>query len=787
MGINASTIQKLYIAYFNRPADVAGLQYWEGQLDANKISLPSLAQSFSEQSEYKLMYGGKTTADVVTALYKNLFGRTVDAAGLKYWSTQIDSGAVNLGTAALAIVNGATPQSLDGATIDSKLAFAAGFTASLDTAAKAASYSSAYTFEVMRNILSTVSATALLPTLVPTQPLKIAEASNGISAAEKFAGMDVIVDLTGMQAAAGFQMELMNGNNSFSTPITHVLTLDEVLARKAVIHIPGNAYWGNDGTKTLGVKVSDIFGNTGKTGAQTAVLLDSTPPMLPPSGTYTTAWSNVPGSGVVPVMSSFQYNILAGENTGGSATLVLNGIVIGKVTNIGASATTLNFQVDPAFARQAYNDYFTSTSSSLSLQLTDAAGNTNSTMLKDFKIHPVYADKPGTPATNISIYTSSSGTLAVKANINSLEYFTGTAYLKINGQVIAADNLILQSDGTVDFNVFAVTSAQVQNLINNGGVVSVAVVDFNGNAIESTNNPTLQANQYGSRAYIDSYALPPVLPKVGTYITAYLNQPTYNFVMSEIKYTIVAGQNTGGSAILMEGNNVLARIGNIGANDTVLDFVFDNKTAKQVYDDYFTNHNLSLVITNTSGYSISTKLWDFQMRAIYTNKDGTPASNIVLTPVGGTTTAINTINSSNTNLLVKASINGWEYSFTKAYLKINGQIVAVDDTISPLDSTVDFNLGTTDSAQLQNMVKNGGIVSVIMVDMNGKFIESTNNPYLTTTVSSSSTTHDTKLDVVGVAHIVDDTYSQMVSGPAPVPLELLGQSQHHTQYMDFPS
>ncbi|MBI1773624.1 MAG: DUF4214 domain-containing protein, partial [Burkholderiales bacterium] len=142
MGINASTIQKLYIAYFNRPADVAGLTYWEGQLDGNKISLAGLAQSFSEQVEYVATYGGKSTADVVTALYKNLFGRAPDAAGLIYWATQIDTRAVNLGTAALAILNGATPDSLDGVTIQNKLNFSANFTTSLNTAEKANLYSS---------------------------------------------------------------------------------------------------------------------------------------------------------------------------------------------------------------------------------------------------------------------------------------------------------------------------------------------------------------------------------------------------------------------------------------------------------------------------------------------------------------------------------------------------------------------------------------------------------------------------------------------------------------------
>src|SRR5882762_4478692 len=103
VSIGTSAIQKLYIAYFNRPADVAGLQYWETQLVTGKNTIEQIAQSFSDQVEYKNTYGGKNTSDVVEALYKNLFGRGADADGLKYWAGQLDGGSVNMGAAALAI------------------------------------------------------------------------------------------------------------------------------------------------------------------------------------------------------------------------------------------------------------------------------------------------------------------------------------------------------------------------------------------------------------------------------------------------------------------------------------------------------------------------------------------------------------------------------------------------------------------------------------------------------------------------------------------------------------
>ncbi|MBC3910326.1 DUF4214 domain-containing protein, partial [Undibacterium sp. NL8W] len=48
MANTAADIQKLYIAYFNRPADPSGLAYWMAQ----SFTLNQIADSFSKQAEY---------------------------------------------------------------------------------------------------------------------------------------------------------------------------------------------------------------------------------------------------------------------------------------------------------------------------------------------------------------------------------------------------------------------------------------------------------------------------------------------------------------------------------------------------------------------------------------------------------------------------------------------------------------------------------------------------------------------------------------------------------------
>jgi hypothetical protein len=134
----ASDIQNLYIAYFNRPADVAGLAYWQ----TTPFSLLQIAQSFSQQTEYANSFSSYTTRQTVNALYGNLFNHAADSAGLAYWVGQIDSGAVSIGAAAIAVLGGATGSDLS--TVKAKNAAATAFTASMANNAQAqAAYNAA--------------------------------------------------------------------------------------------------------------------------------------------------------------------------------------------------------------------------------------------------------------------------------------------------------------------------------------------------------------------------------------------------------------------------------------------------------------------------------------------------------------------------------------------------------------------------------------------------------------------------------------------------------------------
>lgn len=150
-------IQKIYIAYFNRPADSAGLTYWVSQINSGQASIADITSAFATTQEYRDLYAGSTPSDVVTSVYKNLFGRAPEAEGLAYWVTELETGRLGIGTVAYQTLNGA--QMADKAIVENKALAASDFTARLDAAGKGDEYTGD-AIASARNWLSAIDDTA---------------------------------------------------------------------------------------------------------------------------------------------------------------------------------------------------------------------------------------------------------------------------------------------------------------------------------------------------------------------------------------------------------------------------------------------------------------------------------------------------------------------------------------------------------------------------------------------------------------------------------------------------
>ena len=83
MAVTSTQIQQLYIAYYGRPADPAGLAYWQAQAATNTASgmtdtdiLNAFGASFGSNAEYTATFTGLTDIAKVNLVYNNLLATT---------------------------------------------------------------------------------------------------------------------------------------------------------------------------------------------------------------------------------------------------------------------------------------------------------------------------------------------------------------------------------------------------------------------------------------------------------------------------------------------------------------------------------------------------------------------------------------------------------------------------------------------------------------------------------------------------------------------------------------
>jgi|GEM_PF-1194808 len=143
--IYTERIQKLYVAYFGRPADYDGLHYWETTVASHGGSaaiFATISAEFAASAEYQATYAGQTPYQIVDSIYLNLLNRTADLGGRAYWGDKLVAGALTIDTVVEAIVNSALtgPNAADKAVLQAKIAAAVSFTESIDTLAEVQGY-----------------------------------------------------------------------------------------------------------------------------------------------------------------------------------------------------------------------------------------------------------------------------------------------------------------------------------------------------------------------------------------------------------------------------------------------------------------------------------------------------------------------------------------------------------------------------------------------------------------------------------------------------------------------
>ena len=121
-------VQRLFIAYYGRPADPGGLKYWRERLgqyaNGEYADAPlEFINAFGESEEYRHFMGGNSNAENVRLLYRRLFGREPDQGGLNFYVDKLDKGEMSLATIAQNILDGVSGSN-DSHTLDFSITIA---------------------------------------------------------------------------------------------------------------------------------------------------------------------------------------------------------------------------------------------------------------------------------------------------------------------------------------------------------------------------------------------------------------------------------------------------------------------------------------------------------------------------------------------------------------------------------------------------------------------------------------------------------------------------------------
>lgn len=198
-------LTQAYLAYFGRPVDFGGLQYWASKSEDEIIA------GFSASNESKALYGADFGVQQINAIYNTLFGRDAEPAGLTYWLNKVYSGELAPLEVALGIMEGAA--NADKVAIENKLAASEMFTDSLDTTAEILAYNGAAASQAARGFLFGITATPATQAAVDAALQAIVSGGTGsVNTISLTVGQDI---LSGTGGADVFKANVAQNQNGY--------------------------------------------------------------------------------------------------------------------------------------------------------------------------------------------------------------------------------------------------------------------------------------------------------------------------------------------------------------------------------------------------------------------------------------------------------------------------------------------------------------------------------------------------------------------------------------------
>lgn len=207
-----TSLQEIYIAFFGRPADPEGLRYWEDQLGTGS-TLMTVAGCMSAQAEFQEAFAGLSNAGMVETIFENLFGRSPDDEGLRFYLTELEAGHATADTIAIRIIDAAKDADLS--TLQAKVVAAGLFTNQLDTAVEISAYRGNSAADVARLFLKDIDGEkGATSETVDAAITKLVSASGGGAQFPGLGGGETVDGVTYALDAVITPHKLLNGKES---------------------------------------------------------------------------------------------------------------------------------------------------------------------------------------------------------------------------------------------------------------------------------------------------------------------------------------------------------------------------------------------------------------------------------------------------------------------------------------------------------------------------------------------------------------------------------------------
>ena len=122
-------VQIMYVAYYGRPGDAGGLDYWADKLEEVNGNLKEIINEFGTSKEFTDRFGDLDDEELVNNIFLQLLGRDADSRGLNFYVNGLREGRFNLASIARRVADGIKqkPGGRDAATLANKLQVANAF------------------------------------------------------------------------------------------------------------------------------------------------------------------------------------------------------------------------------------------------------------------------------------------------------------------------------------------------------------------------------------------------------------------------------------------------------------------------------------------------------------------------------------------------------------------------------------------------------------------------------------------------------------------------------------